>query len=87
MSDLVIREKDGWIEISDVVDKLGPIPKQELWEFSAKNDVEHAQELLDMEFGDAIEEKIGMADLSAIRAVSIPDDLKGEVLRVWVKIR
>lgn len=87
MSDLIIRDADGWIEISDAVDELGPIPKQELWDFAATNDFQHAQELLDMELGDAMEEKIGTADLTGIKVVSIPDDIKGERLRVWIRIR
>jgi len=87
MADLVIREADGWIEISDGVDELGPVSKQELWEFAAAGDVRQAQELLDMELGDVIEEKIGTSDLTGIKVISIPDDLKGEQLRVWIRTR
>lgn len=86
MADLVIREKDGWIEITDVVDELGPVSKQELWDFAGTGDVEQAQQLLDMELGDAIEEKIDMAEITGIKVVSVPDDIKGENLRVWIKI-
>ena len=87
MADLVIREADGWIEISDGVDELGPVSKQELWEFAASGDVRQAQELLDMELGDVMEEKVGTSDLTGIKVISIPDDLKGEQLRVWIRTR
>lgn len=86
MADLVIREQDGWIEITDIVDELGPVPKQELWDFAGVGDVEQAQQLLDMELGDAIEEKIDMAEITGIKVVSVPDDITGENLRVWIKI-
>lgn len=85
MANLVIREEDGWLEISDVVDELGPIPKQELWEFSGTQNIEQAQELLDMEAGDLIEEKIGTDQITGLRVVSVPDDMAGERLRVWIR--
>ena len=87
MADLIIRDADGWIEISDGVDELGPVSKQELWDFAATNDYRQAQDLLDMELGDVMEEKIGTADLTGIKVVSIPDDINGERLRVWIRIR
>jgi hypothetical protein len=87
MADLIIREEDGWIEITDIVDELGPVSKQELWDFAGIGDVEQAQQLLDMELGDAIEEKIDMAEIVGIKVVSVPDDIKGESLRVWIKIQ
>jgi len=40
-----------------------------------------------MELGDVIEEKIGTSDLTGIKVISIPDDLKGEQLRVWIRTR
>jgi hypothetical protein len=86
MADLVIREQDGWIEISDDVDELGPVSKQELWEFAATNDFRPAQELLDMELGDVMEERIGTADLTGIKVIATPDDMKGEALRIWIKV-
>ena len=72
MSDFVVREEDGWEEITNAVDELGPIPKQELWEYAGIRNVQAAQELLDMELGDAIEEEIGMADIVDLRRVSVP---------------
>jgi len=87
MPDLVIREKDGWIEISEIVDELGPVSKQELWEHAGEGNIAEVSNLLDMELGDLMEEKIGTAEITHLTVISMPDDLKGERLRAWIKIQ
>lgn len=86
MSDLVIQEKDGWIEISDLVAELDPNLHKELWDYAAKHDIENARDLLDMELGGPLQEKIGTAQIVGLRVLSMPDDILGEKLRVWIKV-
>jgi hypothetical protein len=83
MSDFIIRKKDGWLEISDLVTEMES--QHELWGYVGKGDVENAAGLLDMEVGDLLEDLIGTDDIVGIKAISVPDDVLGERLHVWVK--
>lgn len=85
MADLVIREADGWIEISQIVSEIAPDAQRELWGYSGAGDVESAQAVLDMEAGADLENLIGTRDLEAVLVLSVPDDRRGDRLRVWIK--
>lgn len=87
MSDLVILEGDGWIEISHLIPgvEFGAVEIRELWGYVAAGDVEHAAELLDMSLGGELEDLIGVTDIVGVQAVSVPDDILGERLRVWIR--
>lgn len=82
---LVIREEDGWVEISEIVSQI-PLPAQrEIWQLVGKGDMERAAEVLDMEAGAPVEDLFGMKPIEAIQALTVPDDILGERLRVWVR--
>ena len=85
MADLIIREEDGWLEISDLVRDTHAEFKKELWGYAAAGDVGRAQNLLDMELGSDLEDLIGMDGIESIRMVAVPDDRVGDLLRVWIK--
>lgn len=82
MADLVIREEDGWIEISDLVEEmLSSQVVDDLWDFLAEEHIVEAVELLDMELGGELEARIGHTCVQNIRMV----EMAGERVRVWVK--
>jgi hypothetical protein len=83
MSDFIIRKQDGWIEISDLATEMES--QRELWSYIGKGDIENAAGLLDMEVGDLLEDRISTDDIIGIKAITVPDDVLGERLRVWVR--
>jgi hypothetical protein len=83
MSDFIIRKKDGWLEISNLATEMES--QREFWSYIGKGDVENAAGLLDMEVGDLLENLIGTDSISGFKAISVPDDILGERLRVWVR--
>jgi hypothetical protein len=88
MSDLIIDEGDGWIEISHLIPgvEFGAIETRELWAYVAAGDMESAAELLDMGLGEELEPLIGMDSIVQVKVVRVPDDVLGERLRAWVKV-
>jgi hypothetical protein len=87
VSDLVIREADGWHEISDLVNELDAGLQKELWEYVAQGRQSDAHDLLDLELGDGLQEKFGKQPFGSIKVLSVPDDRQGESIRVWVMVR
>jgi hypothetical protein len=85
MPDLVIRKEDGWIEISDLLPELSQEALRELWGYVGKGDVDEAEAVLDMEAGSDLEDLIGTAKITAIRMITVPDDVLGERLRAWIR--
>lgn len=81
MPDLIIREVDGWEELEDVslTFENGIDP---LWTAVSRGEIEDAQTLLEDDGFD-----FDGYEIAAIRMVAVPDDLRGEHIRIWVKYR
>lgn len=86
MSDLVIAEEDGWFEVSEIVRQMRMDAQKELWGYVGKGDTENAADLLDMEVGEPLEDLFGTAPVEGVKALSVPDDILGERLRIWVLV-
>lgn len=84
MSDFVITEEDGWFEISDLIN--GMESQKDLWEYIGQGKKVDAADLLDMEIGDELKERFGTKSISGVKALSVPDDMIGERLRVWIQV-
>jgi hypothetical protein len=83
MADLVLREQDGWEELEHVLDaiRVGYLEVGEFWSAVARGSTKVAVGLLEdagYEFD---------RDIAGIRAYYEPDDIHGELLRVWVKFK
>jgi hypothetical protein len=85
MSDLIIRESDGWDELEDFFDALrssGAV--KELWDAAASGDMVVVRETL---------EQMGYFDdeddlrVVAFRIIAEPDDIHGDYYRAWVKTK
>jgi len=78
----VIREEDGWIEISDLVEEmLSSQVVDDLWDYLAEEHVVEAVQLLDMELGSELEARTGHTCVQNIKMVELP----GERVRIWIK--
>lgn len=86
MSDLVIAEEDGWFEVSDLLGQVKDEVLKELWGYVGQGNLEDARDLLDMELGDPLEDRFGTRPIEGIKALTVPDDVLGERLRVWVRM-
>lgn len=81
MADLIIREADGWEEL-DEIDLTFEGGIDPLWTTVSLGDLDEAQSLLEDDGFDFEEEEI-----AAIRMIAVPDDVRGERIRIWVKYR
>lgn len=89
MSDLVLKEENGWFEVTEYLNDLDVKDARqvitELWEYVAKGDVREAASLLDMYVGAELEELIGTDDIMAVKIIGFPDERKDVFYRVWVQ--
>lgn len=81
MADLIIREADGWEELEEV-DLTFEGGIDPLWVAVSRGEIDEAQTLLEDDGFDFDGEEI-----TAIRVIATPDDLRGERIRIWVKYR
>lgn len=82
MPDLVIREEDGWMEISDLVgENLSGLVIDDLWTFMAEDKENEATDLLNGELGDALSERFGTNYISHVKILECPRS----GIRVWAK--
>jgi len=80
MADLIIREEDGWIEITDLVEEILPHQvAEEMWTFLAEGNREEAAALLIAEIGQEIEGRTGI--IREVRMAELP----GEPMRIWIR--
>jgi len=81
--DLVLREEDGWEELEEMLDaiRIGHLEVPEFWEAVGRGSTKVAVGLLE-EAGFEFDR-----DIAAVRAYYEPDDVHGELLRVWVKFK
>jgi len=86
MADLVLREKDGWIEISDLLQELNPEVQKEIWEYLGRGTIEDAADALEIEIGDLLEGRIGLREIQDFKGFLAPHDVAGHVFKVWVKV-
>lgn len=83
MADFVIREADGWEEL----DEFEAVAREhqvidELWAAVGSGDRAASGEILrDMGFIEEDEMMIGF------KMIAVPDDIHGETLRAWVKVK
>lgn len=88
MSDLVIRQADGWTEITPmVVDaiNLGRVNMNEIWTMMGQGRTEDVEAQLRM--SETINDYFGQKMPTAFHLVMVPDSMRGELVRVWVMLR
>lgn len=83
MADLVLREEDGWDELEEILDAIrgGHLEVGEFWEAVARGATKQAVGFLE-DAGFQFDR-----DIAGVRAYYEPDDIHGELLRVWVKFK
>lgn len=88
MPDLVLREANGWHEITDLLD-LGRLDEAALWGAAGQGNWVQADQLLwdalNPDFEKRYVEILGEAPPKALYVVKEPDDIRGEWLRVWAQ--
>lgn len=88
MSDLVIRQADGWTEMTPMVENAaahGVVSVNELWKMAAQERTQDIEGTLRM--SPAIDEFFGQKMPTAFRFVMVPDNVRGETMRIWVMLR
>jgi hypothetical protein len=83
MSDLILREKDGWIEISDLVQQMRPAVQKEFWDSLTHGTKEDTVETLEIEIGDLLQDRIGQQEIKDVTGFIVP---LGQAFRIWIKI-
>jgi hypothetical protein len=80
MADLVIRKSDGWMELDALTNAIdNGFNVFELWNAVGQGNHDEALNMLS-------EAGFELADeWSQVRMMSLPDDIRGEFFRVWVK--
>lgn len=83
MADVKILKKDGWEELVEVSEAIiyRELDIDSLWRAAAQEDT-RAAELALLEAGYDLK-----GSLTGFRVIAIPDDIRGESFRVWVKYR
>jgi hypothetical protein len=83
VADLVLREADGWEELGKVLDavKGRHFDVQEFWSALARGAMKAAVGLLE-EAGYEFYHPV-----ASVRAYYQPDEIHGELLRIWVKYK
>jgi len=99
MADLVLREKDGWIEVSEIQGALYIHEKEMLMDYLSRGDVPSASAVIDYRdtgiwldrrqesLAESLGSKIGMLPITDIKAFYEPNPMLGQFLRIWVKVR
>lgn len=86
MSDLVIREKDGWDELEDFHSAISKGDRtssdlREVWNAGASGDMGEVSNILDGLGYDIEDEVVGF------RIIAEPDDIQGDYYRAWIKTK
>jgi hypothetical protein len=83
MSDVKILKKEGWEELNGVVEAIveGSLDIDALWRAAGHGDVPTAQQAL-LDAGYDLE-----GTVKGVRVIALPDDIRGEIYRVWVKYK
>ena len=83
MADVKILKKDGWEELGEVFEAIieRELNIDSLWRAAAQGDTKMA-ELVLLEAGYDLK-----GSLTGLRVIAIPDDIRGESFRVWVKYK
>jgi len=84
LSDFMTRQSDGWREITELVDdavKGGYVGANDLWKLAGQGRWEEIEGLL-RAFPD-FDAFLGRKMATAFRFIMVPDDVRGEFLRVW----
>jgi len=80
MADLVLREADGWEELTEIPDAIRHgLEVGEFWAAVGSGATKKAVGLLE-DAGFEFDQRI-----SGVRAYYQPDSMAGELLRVWIK--
>jgi len=82
------RQSDGWREVTDFVDqavKGGYASASDLWKLAGQGQWEEIESQL-RAFPD-FDAFLGRKMAQAFRFIMLPDDIRGESLRVWVMPR
>jgi hypothetical protein len=88
VSDLVIRQTDGWQEITPLVEAAvasGLVSVNELWKMAAQDRTQDIEGTLRM--SQIIDDFFGQKMPTAFRFVMVPDNIRGEWMRIWVTLR
>jgi hypothetical protein len=79
--DLIIREADGWKEITDILRESPSFPWSSFWEAAGSGSGAAA-----VVVSDYVEDDDGEAMRpEAVRVVAVPDSFHGERVRVWAR--
>lgn len=89
MSDLVIREVDGWHEVTELVDPER-VDHEGLWAAIAQGNFEKAEDILWEGLYPESQEDYGFLVGSGrrtpiVRLIDFPDDIRGWYRRIWIK--
>lgn len=83
MSDLVLREEDGWDELEDFHENLAHDSDiTRLWNAAAVHDVETIGDLLEEHYEFEDDERI-----VGFKIIVTPDDIHGDFYRAWVRVK
>jgi len=82
MSDLIIAESAGRREITDLLRDAPDFPISDLWAAVGQGDMKSAANILGDHFDDDDGNPVTVRD---VRMVSVPDDMTGEHVRIWVR--
>ena len=85
MSDLIIKQADGWREISEMVDEAiqaGYVRAQDIWKMAAQGQNEEIER--ELRVYNHFDDFMGKKMAQGFRFMLVPDDIKGDALRVWV---
>jgi len=81
MADFKILEQDGWYEVDA---SEATFVLSDLWNAVGKGGYMEAAVLL---FGAGLLWERNWRDVAGVRVISIPDDVRGEWIRVWVRFK
>jgi len=93
MSDLVIREKDGWEELENFHDVVRGGDLHAIWAAAAtsghrpRGDLDEVANLLDELGYDLTSTSRRELELTGFRIIAEPDDIHGDFYRAWVKLK
>jgi len=81
MADFKILERDGWYEV-DVSE--AEFVLSDLWNAVGKGAFLEAAVLL---FNAELLQERNWKDVVGVRVISVPDDIRGEWIRIWVRFK
>lgn len=87
MTDFVLRQVEGWLEISgfEALYRRDRLDIRAFWSAAGTGDTEAVAELLDQAGLLPLEMKVG--DVTGARLIALPDDRQDTVHRLWIRRR